>query len=127
MNDPFLSEEACIERLVSDAAKHDGKLIIAYDFDNTVYDIHGKGYTFTYVAALLERASKHTLICYTASDDEEFVRGYLMRNKIPFDMINASPVGNGKKLYYNILLDDRAGLDSACRILHNFLEGEKTC
>lgn len=123
MKDPFISEGYCLNRLFNDAANQNGKLIIAFDFDNTVYDYHGKNYIFPTVDRLLRTAKEqgHTLICYTANEDEKFVYNYLKDNNIPFDFINNSPVGNGKKLYYNILLDDRAGLKSACNILTVFL------
>ncbi|MEC3148107.1 hypothetical protein, partial [Bacillus thuringiensis] len=65
------------------------------------------------------------LMVYTARRDSElsFVKKYLEENDIPFDSINETPgfipFTDGKKLYYNILLDDRAGLPSAYRCLLN--------
>ena len=52
----------------------------------------------------------------------EFVEGYLRENNIPYDSINEDPAFikiPGKKVYYNILLDDRAGLPSAYKALKN--------
>lgn len=51
---------------------------------------------------------------------------YLEANHIPFDAINESPkfvpVAGSKKMYFNILLDDRAGLSSAYKCLKAALE-----
>ena len=119
MNDPYLDTMTCIHRLYDDYTKH-GKLVIAYDFDNTVYDCHDLGYDFADVRALLRAAEiqGHTLICYTANNEIEFVMNYLTDSEIPYTMINESPVDTGGgKIYYNILLDDRAGLQSAFQTL----------
>ncbi|MNG35477.1 hypothetical protein D3C84_1222210 [compost metagenome] len=64
---------------------------------------------------------------YTACEEEKFPQmiNYMNENKIPFDSINDLPSYipfKGKKLYYNILLDDRAGLNSAYFCLKNALE-----
>lgn len=56
---------------------------------------------------------------------------YLVENNIPFDAINETPdfiPFKGRKVYYNILLDDRAGLSSAVeqltRVIYQ-IRGEK--
>lgn len=121
--DPFLNDFTAIHRLMNEYHRHN-KLIVAYDFDNTVYDFHKKGYTFERVVKLLRRAHELGcyLIVYSCSDSSryDFIRSYLDENEIPFDTINENcPDTNfsGGKLYYNILLDDRAGLSSAYNIL----------
>ena len=58
------------------------------------------------------------LIVYTCSNKDRYkhIEQYLTKNNIPFNSINEnSPDINFAhgKLYYNILLDDRAGLSSA--------------
>lgn len=118
-DDPYFDQMYATGRLLDDYKKH-GKLVIAYDFDNTVYDCHGKGFSFTKVREIIRNAKKqgHILICYTANGDLDFVKSYLNQEDIPFDYINESPVDTGgNKLYYNILLDDRAGLYSAWCVL----------
>lgn len=119
MIDPFLDKHTTINRLIKEYRKH-GRLVVAYDFDNTVYDFHNKGYRFDKVIDLIRKA--HNLGCYlivyscSDSDRHDFIREYLNSNGIPFDSINENcPETNfsGGKLYYNILLDDRAGLESA--------------
>ena len=127
MNDPYLNDEECIKRLVEEWRKHE-KAIIAFDYDHTVFDFHKKGYTYEKVIDLLRRCREvgAHLIVFTCSAESRYdeIREYLTSNNIPFDKINEN-VDNipyvGRKLYYNILLDDRAGLCSAFNIL------EKAC
>lgn len=121
--DFYLSEDNTVKRLIKEWELH-GELVIAYDFDNTVYDYHGEGHSYEKVIQLLrdcKEVGAH-LIVYTAREDKEleFVKGYLEENNIPYDTINEQPdylPFKGKKLYYNILLDDRAGLASAYQCL----------
>lgn len=124
--DLYLYEENVTERLIREWKKY-GSLVVAYDFDNTVYDYHKEGHSYECVIQLLREAKKLNayLMVYTARRDSElsFVKEYLEENNIPFDSINETPdfipFSDGKKLYYNILLDDRAGLPSAYRCLLN--------
>lgn len=117
--DHFLVDENVVTRLVKEWKEH-GKLIIAYDFDNTVFDYHGVGHTYDHVINLLRRCNKvgAHFIVFTAKSDAEvpFMKKYLQEHHIPFDSINENlnfiPF-DGRKIYYNILLDDRAGLSSA--------------
>lgn len=118
MEDRFLSEFDSVHRLISDYEAH-GKLIIAYDFDNTVRDYHNQGDTYPKLISIIKRAHKlgMTLVVYTANTDLDFVKDYLIEAGIPFDGINEDMVEplikKTGKIYYNILLDDRAGLHSA--------------
>ncbi|MFJ8528526.1 hypothetical protein [Bacillus sp. NPDC094106] len=124
--DLYLHEENVTARLITEWKKY-GSLVVAYDFDNTVYDYHKEGHSYDDVIRLLRESKKLNayLMVYTARQDSElsFVKGYLEENDIPFDSINETPgfipFTEGKKLYYNILLDDRAGLPSAYRCLLN--------
>lgn len=118
--DYYMRESNVVDRLVEEWKEH-GQLVIAYDFDNTVFDYHKKGHTYEFIIELLRECKELNahLMVYTARHDDEleFVKKYLNENNIPFDSINETPdflpFENGKKLYYNILLDDRAGLNSA--------------
>lgn len=124
---PYLNHTACVARLEEWHAKN-GRLIVAYDFDNTVYDYHSKGHDYSEVVALLRRAKAAGcyLIVFTGNEDRALVAGYLAENAIPYDAINEhapfapSPA---RKVYYNLLLDDAAGLESAFRQLEAFLDG----
>ena len=117
--DKYLDPELDVRRLVREWEKY-GKLIIAYDFDDTVYDFHGTGDTYNYVINLLRKCRDigAKFIVFTSCDESQypFIKDYLEKNDIPFDKINDNVEGipfNGRKVYYNILLDDRAGLRSA--------------
>lgn len=106
-------------------------LIVAFDFDNTVFDYHKLGRSFPYVRALLKRCKKLnlTLVLFTVEDDEEKLqlkKDYCNSYGFYPDYVNESPVyPEAKKPYYNILLDDRAGLGDAAAALNsalNFIE-----
>lgn len=117
--DYFLNDSNCVDRLFNEWKKY-GSLIIAYDFDNTVYDYHQKGRLFEDVITLLRncRAMGFHLIVFTSCNDDRIgdIKEYLFNNQIPFDAINETPdfiPFKGRKVYFNILLDDRAGLSAA--------------
>lgn len=121
--DFYLENRNTIHRLVNEWEKYK-VLIVAYDFDNTVFDFHNEGHSYEKVIELLRECKEigSYLMVYTAREDEEleFVKNYLTKNEVPFDSINETPEYikfTGKKLYYNILLDDRAGLASAYHCL----------
>ncbi|MBB6672212.1 hypothetical protein [Cohnella nanjingensis] len=127
--DFYLEDDNVVARLVAEWKKY-GRLVVAYDYDNTVYDYHHAGLAFDDVIALL-RACKEQgahLVIFTACGEAQYpeIRAYLTANRIPFDAINENPpfvpVGSPHKIYYNILLDDRAGLSSAYRCLKSALD-----
>ena len=112
--DQYLAVNSSFQRLYDEYKKY-GSLVIAYDFDNTVYDFHSGGHTYTEVIELLRdlKSLGCFLTVWTANSDEQLVAQYLHMNEIPFDAINENPPfwkGTERKIYYNALLDDRAGL-----------------
>lgn len=132
INDQYMDNWVAVERLVKEWKKYE-KIVIAVDFDNTLYDFHNEGYKYEYVPELIRQCKEFGayIVIWTASTEERyrFMRLYLDENNIPFDTINENPLGvdlpEGRKLYYNILLDDRAGLDSAVSILEEALKTMK--
>lgn len=117
MQHPYLSDTACIYRLVDEYKKY-GSLVIAYDFDNCVFDYHNKGHNYIEVIELLKEAKEINcyMIVFTAEKDLTKVKDFLSSNQIPFDSINENPPffkSEARKIYFNLLLDDRAGLYSA--------------
>lgn len=117
MQHPYLSDEACIYRLVDEYKKHNS-IVVAYDFDNCVFDFHSKGHDYSEVIELLREAKQIGcyLIVFTAEQDIEKVKSALQNQNIPYDSINENPPffkSESRKIYSNILLDDRAGLKSA--------------
>jgi hypothetical protein len=114
MIDEYLKPNASFLRLLKEYRAYKS-LVIAYDLDNTLYDFHKKGETYTMVMELLKelKAIGCYMICFTANADKDFVLNYLTENKIPFDAINENPPFfkcEERKIYFNALLDDRAGL-----------------
>lgn len=117
--DYFQDDRHNVERLVSEWRAY-GKLIVAYDFDNTVFDYSKKNNDCANVIELIRECARHNfhLVVFTSCNDERLpeLAQYLTDNNIPFDAINETPEFipfQGRKVYYNILLDDRAGLSSA--------------
>jgi hypothetical protein len=127
MNDRYIRDNQVLNRLIDDYREH-GKLIIAFDFDNTVSDYWGKGDEYPFVEFLLRKSKEqgHTLILFTCKSGYAATLAANECSKKGYgpDLINTSPVLNTVKPYYNILLDDRAGLRSASNVLHKFLENQ---
>ena len=106
--DPYISDLNCIERLIYQWINH-GSLIIAYDYDNTVFDYHNLGYRFDTVISLLRECknygAKFIVFSCSPKDRYEEMGKYLNDNNIPWDKINENIVelndGNGK-IFYNI-------------------------
>jgi hypothetical protein len=121
---PATSSSFALGRLIEQYQKHN-QLVIAYDFDDTV-----KPYwcgDCTEIQSLL-RGAKRTLnayfIVYTSNKDIEGIKAFLNEENIPYDSINenapfAPPMGG--KIYYNLFLDDKAGLQQAAGILHDLI------
>lgn len=123
--DFFLSTENAYDRLMREYRTY-GKLIIAYDFDDTVFDFHNRGESYSDVIALLRRLRPFAnFIVFTCCghEKEEEILSYLSTNDIPYDTINEDIVSfGGRKVYYNLLLDDRAGLREVYDLLTRFLK-----
>jgi len=116
-DDPYCYTDACIERLWNEYKTH-GNLVIAFDFDNTIYDFHGVGTSYPSMLELLRRCKKLklTLVCYTGNTDTQFIQDYCASYGVTFDYLNESPIVSTSvphNPYFSILLDDRAGLRSA--------------
>ena len=108
------------DRLRKDYLEHKS-LFVAYDYDNTVYDYHNLGINYDKIISLLKvcKALGFTLILFTGNEGEklEIIKRDLKEREIPFDLINENPLMPTRKPYYNILLDDRAGLKEAYNYL----------
>ncbi len=122
--DRYLSDKYAFNRLLKEYKKY-GQIIVAYDFDGTVHDFHKEGLGFRIVPQLLRECKELGIakfIVFTAREEKDYgyIRDYLNKMDIPFDTINENILDlekQGNKLYYNILLDDRAGLKSAYDVL----------
>jgi hypothetical protein len=121
MNDPYLNFPRCVKRLYNDFMTH-RNLMIAFDFDDTVFDFHKKRFTYTKVIALLKEAQEmgNTLILFTGNEGENLEKAVAYCEELGLEVsyVNESPImTENRKPFYNIFLDDRAGLSEAYNIL----------
>jgi len=122
--DTYFDTIFCAQRLYKEWEKHP-KLIIACDFDETVFDFHKIGSTHSDIISLLKecKAAGFYVVLFSASKPERypFMIEFMKEQGIEVDAVNKNvielPYGNNGKIYYNILLDDRAGLFQAATIL----------
>lgn len=127
--DSYFSTNLGVHRLYSEWEKHK-KLIVACDFDETVFDFHVVGTKHDMVLELLRECSQRGfyIVIFTASVPEryDFIREFMEHKGITISGINKNPVvlpfGNHGKIYYNILLDDRAGLGQAYTTLATVIQ-----
>lgn len=104
------------------------KLVIGFDFDNTIFDVHNEGIDCSDIISLLQEAKKigFILCLYTAelrSDWLDWKVKYCEHFGIKPDYVNESPLLQGTdKPFFNLLLDDRAGLQSAFSILQKVIK-----
>ena len=108
------------QRLKNDYLLH-GSLFVAFDYDNTVFDYHKQGIHYDKIVDLLKTCKSlgFTLILFTGNEGRalEYIKRDLKERNIPYDLINENPIMNTRKPYYNILLDDRAGLRESYNML----------
>lgn len=130
--DGFLDKYNCIKRLIDDYHEH-GSIIVAFDFDNTVCpDETNPTRSCNQVIELLQTCSRYNvfkMVCYTCRNDYDchfIVRPFLEENDIRCDAFNENigslSMGSTNKVFYNVFLDDRAGLRAAYEDLVGFLE-----
>lgn len=124
--DYYFNPENAQTRLFEEYQKY-SSIVIAYDFDDTVYDFHKKGRTYTKVIELLRNLSELNcfLICWTGQEDLGWVKSYLMEHQIPFHSINENPpfhASKSRKIYANAYLDDRAGLHQVYNQLYELIK-----
>lgn len=123
---PFNTAGATM-RLIEEYNKYK-RLIIGFDFDNTIYDYHHNDGNYSEIICVLQMAKKHGFILclYTTEEDPQKLEPKLdwcRQFGITPDYINESPVmSKAKKPYFNLLLDDRAGLESAYESLFQLLK-----
>jgi len=125
--DYYLNQYACDERLIFEWLKY-GNLIVALDFDNTIFDYHEDKQTYLDVINLVKECKKYgcKIVIFSAREesDYDFIRTHCSSVGIELDGINENMPYlhyKARKIYYNVLLDDRAGLPSAFKSLSNAL------
>lgn len=134
IKDPYTDTQRCVDKLL-DVYRTHGSIIIAVDFDDTIFDFHKKGFKFPRVEQVLKKCNALNLdiVMFTASMPIRFpfIRDYMKAHGIEIKEINKTIIpnfefGNSGKLFYNILLDDRAGLGQSLDTLETFIETIKT-
>ena len=121
--DLYLKQYASRERLLAEYRKY-GNLIVAVDFDDTLYNYHQQdGATYNQVVELVNelKGIGCEIIIWTGNKDLGFIKQFLYDNNIMYDKINEDShiakkwyknkgIQAPRKIYANVYLDDRAGL-----------------
>lgn len=112
--DFYLQANASYNRLEEEYKKY-GKLIFCVDYDDTLYDFHKKGRTYDDIVQLLKRWEPYSeVIIFTGNGEEKYpeIERYLNEHGIKYKGVNcdSSIAVNGRKVYANVYIDDRAGL-----------------
>lgn len=120
----MFTDNNAISRLIREYETH-GNLVIGFDFDNTIYDYHNTDLDCSDIIYLLQVCSRlnFTMCLWSISSDnpgDMTIEDKVKMCKdldIKVDYVNSSPIQCGKederKPFFSILLDDRAGLESA--------------
>ena len=118
-----------VEKLLSVQAVH-GQIIVGVDFDDTIFSFdHKFANVSDHIIELLKELRDENLIrisLYTISNDVSlYYKKALMRCwGISADYVDESPVKfkaqATQKPYFNLLLDDKAGLHQAIEILEKY-------
>jgi hydroxymethylpyrimidine pyrophosphatase-like HAD family hydrolase len=125
-NDP---DQRYVDRLIRQYKEHKS-LVIAVDFDDTIYP--GNVNTSDQLSKVLITLRECTalglkLVIFTARNQKDFpeILNFCDRHKLDVKAINEDIVELVKptsgKIYYNVLLDDKAGLEQALKILRSAL------
>ena len=117
--DKYLKPGSAYERLLAEYKKHNS-LIVALDFDDTIFDFHKTGESYEMVQQLVR--DLHSIGCkiiiWSGSENTDEMSAYLKEKNIPYDLINENlkineiwVIGRDpRKIYANVFLDDRGGL-----------------
>jgi hydroxymethylpyrimidine pyrophosphatase-like HAD family hydrolase len=113
MRHHYLNPENTFQRLLGEYRQY-GSIVVAVDFDNTLYDYHNAGLDCEEVIELVQNLKSIgcCIVLWTASEEVDFIKKYCAERRIPFDLLNENPSffkSESRKIYYNELLDDRAG------------------
>lgn len=104
-------------------------IIIAVDFDDTVYDWKNKGWDCESVIDLIKFAqaglnAKVILFTCREHQDLRFAVNYMWEKGIVLHGVNENPdfPETSSKPFYNILLDDKACLKECCDVLQKLID-----
>lgn len=137
----YFGEDILLGRLLKNYYKH-GSIVVAFDFDDTVRDYHTLKPIQDVIDLLkvVKTRGYAKLVCYTCRSGEgidnqgaDYVKDYLDLYGIEYDAFNepvvkmyhpdtGEEIPQSGKIYYNIFLDDKAGLGQAFNILKRFCD-----
>lgn len=121
---PATSSNFLLLRLIEQYQTHE-RPIIAFDIDDTVRPYYSKPTgEIQSLLRMAKRVLNAYLIVYTSNPNVGDIVKFLDKNDIPYDAINENApfaVCPGAKIYYNIFLDDKAGLGQAAQILKDLI------
>lgn len=128
--DEYMIKNKAYNRIKDEYKKYGKTFIIACDFDNTLYDYHKKGNTYNKMIELMKWwQDKAKVVIWTGRHEEAQyveIREYLANigltrvNGINEDTEEAKfnkAMYGGRKLFANIYVDDRAGLNETYEML----------
>lgn len=123
-----------LDRLIDAHTKY-GSIIIAVDYDDTIFDYTAPNNTGDYVFNLVlkcKQLAKSRVILFTCREGLalDAAISSAKGKGLTFDAVNENlpEVVLGyvtRKPFYNVLLDDRSGLKETCEVLERFLEKVK--
>lgn len=129
--DLYLDYNKFYQRIEDEYIKH-GRLIIAVDYDDTIFDTYKRGETYDQVIALLKRWQPYAdFVVWTASLPERYpsICEYCQMRGIHVAAINDNvpPIKYNhlekcRKIYANVYVDDRAGLGWSVQALTQLIE-----
>lgn len=122
----FDKNKNATSRLIEEYEKYKS-LVIAVDFDDTVFDFHNRGADYSKIINAVKRAIKlgHKVFIFTANTEYETIAKHCKNIDLGVLPINEGPLDHlfpSRKPYYNLLLDDRAGLSAALKSLTKTLD-----
>lgn len=132
--DKYLVYDSAYDRLWAEYQKY-GSLIVAVDYDDTLFDFHGTGNSYELVKQLVR--DLHSIGCkiiiWSGSDNVDEMDKFLREQNVPWDLINENLQVNGKwasgkdsrKVYANVYIDDRAGLNQVYNDLRRLVENAR--
>ena len=121
-------KDILLNQLIDVYEKH-GKIIIGVDFDDTVFPFNKSVANINRcneVVEIVRDLKPYSIIClWSVADAQSLVyKEHIMDlYGIKPDYVNDSPLnkwGDSKKVYFNIQLDDKAGLNETLQVLKNF-------
>lgn len=124
MKDRFLNTFNQKDRLFKEWLQY-GSLIVAFDYDDTIFDYHNRGDTYQTVINQIKTLGHMgcTMICFTSCDESRYsdIKKFLYDNNIPCHGINIDSEKvpfKGRKIYYNVFYDDRAGIGQIVDVIN---------